>query len=411
MFGMTINSADAQETLAFAGKIIDECGPRLSGSPACRRAAHLVADELKAHCDCVNIEEFAVYPEAFRALLKAAVVIYTLSAFLLWFDYLLLAFTGFVLVAFLVVGQIFFYRQIFEPFCKKMRGYNVFGIIEPAGEAKQQIIISGHHDSAHVFNFLRRYQKLYAFRIIPAMMAVLFAPVFALIWACYRFAFDSAFAFGVYFQYGALLSLVFVAPLYFFMSREVTPGAGDNMIATAIVIKLARFFHKAREAGGDILRHTRLIFLSTDAEEAGLRGARAFVRKHRGELLALPSCNFNIDSIYNLKELQFLTADINSTVRLSKEMAKQCREIAASLGYATRLFAITPGGGGTDAAEFAKIGVQATTLIGMPTSLIRDGLVYHTPCDTVEHIETAAVQASLQIVLEYILRKDQEISS
>ncbi len=405
-----INSTDIQDALDFTERAVRQCGPRLTGTPACKNAALMVADELKNHCDQINIEEFVVSPEAFRSLLRAAAAIYTLSAILLYFDYLFFATAGFLLVAFLVVGQIFFYRQIFEPFCRQTSGYNVFGALEPAEKAKQQIIISGHHDSAHVFTFLKCCQKLYAFRIFPAMLAVLAAPVFSLIWLYFRYVTGGAPAFAVHFQYGVLLSLIFVAPMYFFMSKEITPGAGDNMVATAMVIKLAQLFRRAREEKSDILRHTRLIFLSTDAEEAGLRGARAFARRHREELLALPTYNFNIDSIYNLKELQFLTTDINSTVHLSGEMAGQCKNIAAELGYATRLFAITPGGGGTDAAEFARIGVQATTLIGMPTSLIRDGLVYHTANDTVEHIEPAAVEASLKIAVEYILRKDRGLS-
>jgi len=408
MSRMQINSTDIQETLDFTKRAVSQYGPRLTGTPVCKNAALMVAAELKRHCDQVKIEEFAVFPEAFRSLLRTAAIIYILSALLLYFDYLVVASVGFLLVAFLVVGQIFLYWQISEPFCKEKRGYNVFGTMEPAGEAKQQIIISGHHDSAHVFNFLRRYQKLYAFRIIPAMLAVFAAPVFSLIWIYFHYVTGRSPVFAVYFQYGVLLSLIFVAPMYFFMSKEISPGAGDNMVATAMVIKLAQLFRQAREERSDILRHTRLIFLSTDAEEAGLRGARAFARQHKAELLALPAYNFNIDSIYNLKELQFLTTDINSTVSLSREMARQCKNIAAELGYATRLFAITPGGGGTDAAEFARIGVQATTLIGMPTNLIRDGLVYHTANDTVEHIEPAAVEASLKITLEYILRKDRE---
>jgi hypothetical protein len=408
MSRIQINSTDVQEALYFTERVVRQCGPRLTGTPACKNAALMVADELKRHCDQIKIEEFDVSPAAFRSLLKAAAVIYTLSAILLYFDCLLVASVGFLLVAFLVVGQIFFYWQLFEPFCKKARGYNVFGIMEPAGEAKQQIIISGHHDSAHVFTFLKCCQKLYALRIIPAMLAVLAAPVFSLIWVYFRYLMGGTPAFAVHFQYGVLLSLIFVTPMYFFMSKEITPGAGDNMVATAMAIKLAQLFRQAREDGSDILRHTRLILLSTDAEEAGLRGARAFARRHREELLAVPTYNFNIDSIYNLKELQFLTTDINSTIRLSREMATQCKNIAAELGYATRLFAITPGGGGTDAAEFARIGVHATTLIGMPTNLIRDGLVYHTVNDTVEHIEPAAIEASLKIALEYILRKDRE---
>ena len=411
MFKMEIMSIDVRETIAFTRRIVDECGARLTGSPACKKAAFLIRDELKKYCDRVEIEEFDVRPEAFRALLKTAAVVYTLSVFLLYFDYLLLSAVGFLLVTLAVVSQIFFYWQIFEPFCKRMKGYNVFGTIEPAEQTKQQILLSGHHDSSHEFRFLKRFQKLYALRIIPAMLAVLAAPLFAWIWVYYRYVLDSVPAFGVFFQYGVLISLVFVAPMYFFMSDNATPGAGDNMIATAMIIKLAQLFQKARQANADFLRHTRLIILSTDAEEAGLRGARAFAQRHKKELLTPASFNFNIDSIYNLKELQFLTTDINSTIRLSKKMATQCREIADGLGYTTRLFAITPGGGGTDAAEFARVGVQATTLIGMPTALIRDKMVYHTLDDTVEHIEPAAVEASLKIALKYILEKEREASA
>ena len=52
-------------------------------------------------------------------------------------------------------------------------------------------------------------------------------------------------------------------------------------------------------------------------------------------------------------------------------------------------------GGGTDAAELAKAGVRATTMIAMPAGVVRDGLVYHTMRDTVDAIEPAAVEACL----------------
>jgi hypothetical protein len=47
----------------------------------------------------------------------------------------------------------------------------------------------------------------------------------------------------------------------------------------------------------------------------------------------------------------------------------------------------------------------------MPTALIRDKMVYHTLDDTVEHIEPAAVEASLKIALKYILEKEREASA
>ena len=44
----------------------------------------------------------------------------------------------------------------------------------------------------------------------------------------------------------------------------------------------------------------------------------------------------------------------------------------------------------------------------MPTNIIRDGMVYHTLKDTVEHIEPEAVEATLKIALAYILKKEKE---
>jgi hypothetical protein len=92
-------------------------------------------------------------------------------------------------------------------------------------------------------------------------------------------------------------------------------------------------------------------------------------------------------------------------------MATECQEIATKLGYPVRLIPIPPGAGGTDAAEFAKVGMEATTLIAMPTKIHRKKIVYHTLNDTVEHIEPAAVEATLKIALAYILKKEQDASS
>ena len=65
------------------------------------------------------------------------------------------------------------------------------------------------------------------------------------------------------------------------------------------------------------------------------------------------------------------------------------------------------GGGGTDAAELTRAGVRATTLVAMPTSLVREGLVYHTMQDTVDAIEPAAVEACLRIAHDLVLELDQ----
>jgi hypothetical protein len=40
----------------------------------------------------------------------------------------------------------------------------------------------------------------------------------------------------------------------------------------------------------------------------------------------------------------------------------------------------------------------------MSTEIVRSGLVYHTPRDTVEHIEPAVVEACMRIVLRFLLK-------
>jgi Zn-dependent M28 family amino/carboxypeptidase len=156
------------------------------------------------------------------------------------------------------------------------------------------------------------------------------------------------------------------------------------------------------------LKHTRIILASFDAEEAGLRGARAYVRAHREEMLKTKTYVFNMDTLYQLKELGFLDCDLNSTVKLSHEMAQQCVDIAASLGYKAVISRMSPGGGSTDAAAFGEAGIEAINLAAMSFNIkdYEKGFVYHTPNDVSKYIEPAVVEAALKIARVYILKMD-----
>ena len=68
------------------------------------------------------------------------------------------------------------------------------------------------------------------------------------------------------------------------------------------------------------------------------------------------------------------------------------------------------GGGATDAAEFGKEGIHATTLIGLSTSFIRNEIHYHTQYDTMEKIEPEAVKIVFELVVYFISQMDQDIT-
>lgn len=89
------------------------------------------------------------------------------------------------------------------------------------------------------------------------------------------------------------------------------------------------------------------------------------------------------------------------------DLAQKCIGISRNLDIPAKPTKMKFGGGATDACELAKAGVKATTLIGMSTDLVRDGLVYHTMRDTVDAIEPQAVEACLAVAGALALDLDQ----
>jgi Zn-dependent M28 family amino/carboxypeptidase len=184
--------------------------------------------------------------------------------------------------------------------------------------------------------------------------------------------------------------------MWFFTSKEGTPGAGDNLIASTMALEIGRYYSENR------LKNTRIIIASFDAEEEGLRGARAFAKKHFQLLKEIPTTLLNTDCAYNLDDLFFLTSDINGTVQLDNELADTLVNISKNCGYNSVSKPIAFLTGGTDAGEIAKIGVNSTTLIGMPWSNNSRSSVYHTPNDTLEHVQPEVIDAAITIFMKYI---------
>jgi len=398
----------ADEAIALTGAIIDECGPRLTGSDACRKSAYLLKGELEKWCDSTAIEAFEVHPNALLGFMKFTAVAYVVSTAFLFFGRPALAAVGYTFSVVLTVSQFVFYLSLFDRMYRKATGYNLSGVIEPTGEVRRQVIVSGHHDSAFVFNFFTRFPKLYRLRITLGFVVVDIAFFLTWAWIVFYLVTGAAPPFADALRYGAVIAAVFPIQLYFFTSKEATPGAGDNLVASVIALKIAELFSKRKNGGSPRLKHTRLILASFDAEEAGLRGARAYARVHRRRVQALPTCHFNMDCIFDADHLKFMTRDINGFVPLSKDMAKECDAIAGELGYDAELFRMFFGAGGTDAAELAGIGAEATTLMAMSVDIDKETFHYHTGNDTIDRVRPEAVEACLRIIHEYVVRKDAE---
>ncbi len=114
---------------------------------------------------------------------------------------------------------------------------------------------------------------------------------------------------------------------------------------------------------------------------------------------------------YCMKDFKLLTSDQNGLLTTPRRIVNEVRQIAEQLGYRPAIVPFPFGGGATDAASFLRIGVPALPILGMDCGLIRDGLVYHTPQDRVENIDRRLVEATMKIMLAYILARDEAVDS
>lgn len=381
-------------------EMIKTFGPRLAGTKASTDTANHLYEKAKIFSDDAKIEDFYINKGAFLGWINILVIFYVLGLISFILNYPVITAVLSLLSIIILYLQFIKYLPIIDFLFPKKKARNVYGVINPKGEVKQTIIVSGHHDSAPVFNFFIHQPKLYGLRVTGSILFVVMALFIGLL---NIFIKNNIF---FYISLGVLaLGSLLVIQMWFFKSRKATPGAGDNLASTNIAFEIGKYFYNLKGSDKE-LNNTKIIFASFDAEEEGLRGARAFVKKHKTALEAVPTYLLNIECLYDKEALFFLTSDINDTVKLSDELASDLVETASSLGIKTHKQDIVVLTGGTDAGEFGKINVEATTIVGMPWNNENRGLAYHTPDDTIDAVSKEAVSDTLNIFINYIKDKD-----
>ncbi len=397
------------EIINLTQEIISKYGPRIPGSEACMNTARYLEKEYKKVCDKTYLHEYSQYPGAFYNITKIIVLTYIFASILYLFQGELIYFSSVIYLfgMFYLINQFVFLGNYFDRFFKKATGYNVVGIVEPSHEVKQQVIISGHHDSTYVCNFLERNQRYYSFRLIIPILFFIFATIASILSAIFKILGLQLSLFPTISTYIIFGGFLFIIPLYFYHSKSGTPGAGDNLLSSVMCVKIPDII---KERYGS-LKNTRLVLLSTDGEEIGQKGSRAFVNDYINEMTKIKTYVFNVDSIYKEEDLAFLKSEINGTIKLSEALIKELETLTNDLGFSIKAKKLPLGGGGTDAGQFAKMGIDTISLIGISTALIRKDIYYHTSNDVIENIDPQAVDNALQTVVEFVIKKDKGINN
>ncbi|MGB4268181.1 MAG: M28 family peptidase [Spirochaetota bacterium] len=390
----------------YAFTIVNTIINNIGARPSCSDESHVTARVFyilyKAYCHSAQLQSFITHPAAFLGFLTLVPWIYIASVTCLLLHWYVIAALGFTVANIIASHQFIFYKGTFDFLYTPKKGYNAIGIINPKKEVRQQIIISGHHDSAYEFRYMRTTPKAYRIRVASIILSMILSLIVGWLIVVNAYWCNSHTMHMVFMVIIALLGIANMQML-FFKSKHATPGAGDNLIASAITVVMAKIF------GNCCPDYTRLIFVSFDGEESGLKGSKAFAQEYRQRIASMPTYHFNMDSLYKPELIKFLTSDVNGFVKLSEEFAKKCVEMAHSKGHTATLFAMYPGTGATDAAPLAQAGAIATTLIALPTEVEKQDSVYHTMNDTTEAIEPEVVQATINILYSVIEFLDKDI--
>jgi Zn-dependent M28 family amino/carboxypeptidase len=173
--------------------------------------------------------------------------------------------------------------------------------------------------------------------------------------------------------------------------KQVVDGANDNLSANMVAMAVVKAMHE----DGLALENTEIGILFTGSEEAGLRGAKAFAKKHAEEMKDVPTAIINLETLRDMKYLSILKKDINMTVKNDPDVERLILKAGKNLGYDIPLGRVELGA--TDAAAFTQAGMKATTLAAMAHEL-ED--YYHTRRDTWDNMNPEVMSNALDICIE-----------
>ena len=377
--------------LSYIDDIITRFGGRYFGSNEEKQAQLYTADILRQYCDKVEVEEFQSALEAHFQSLKGFCTIYLVVLILLKADVRVAGIVG-ILNTIFFLGHFVTYRHWLDFLFPKKPSWNVIGDIEPTGEVRDTLIVAGHIDSVKEFKWWYRYKQNGAVMTIVASFLISLLGLYSVL---------AIFIHADWYGYGwwvfALLSPLLIV-LFDMHGDSVVHGASDNLTGVAMAVEMAKIYSKER------LKHTRLRIISFGAEEACLRGAWAYSRDHKEQLLKEKAFLFNLDTIKDLEHLTIGSSETNTLVFYKKENVKLVQDAFAAAGVPVKTLPLMVGA--SDASAFHINGIPAVCVIGMDSGKLDP--TYHTRLDVIENINPLALEAMKKVLIQFITTWDNK---
>lgn len=377
--------------------VIETVGPRAPGSPEELKSQEMMAEELKQWSDSVEIEPFTVHRQAFMGFIPFTVLMAVASTFLYWFGYPVVGFILCVLGLIPLVLEFVMYRQFIDPLFPGHESHNVVAKRAPKGEVKQRIVLVGHADSQYewTLNYLLGGTGMKAV-LIPAVVGLLISTIACLVkFLVFDVGGVQADAAQLVFKIIGIVLFCFVPFFVMFLLFQnpfkSVPGANDNLTGCYVAMGVL----KALDDADVRFENTEVVALLSGSEEAGLRGAKAYAKRHRQEMLDVDTVSIALDTFRDLDYLAIYDRDLSGTLQHNMQAKELVRRAGENCGLKLSYESVYLGA--SDAAAFTQEGIKATAFAAMDPTPPR---YYHTRLDNWDILNPDAIQTGLEVVLE-----------
>ena len=422
-------SDEAYEIVKHAA---NEIGPRLPGSDGEKKLHDYMAGRLDEIGVKPTTEKFVFAPHAsigglpyagWGGIIGAlALVVMSIVATFSPFGGLAISFLTFVYMAGLwvwLVVSVFKYHTCFDWCFKHAVSHNTYGELLPkGGEYDYTIFLSGHTDTSWTLNLSASQGKAgfvsVVIRLAIGAVCVGIVTVLALVNFLILCIYDGAMNNGnVELLQGVAMALnvmfyinIFTSPLWivgaFFLTMYnektesiASPGAMDNATGIAISYEVLKYF---KENPDKMPARCRIVDVNCGAEESGLRGSLAFVRKHKEDGMLDHAYHINVDSIADKDFFEVINGDAWLCPHFDKDLESMFMDAMHEAGIENPGKMNNPVGG-CDSTPFQKSGVKSITFAAQNPTMTD---YYHTYMDVPERFDADTVGLGLDVVLRVI---------
>ena len=395
----------AQKVCSSIKRIIETIGPRAPGSPEELKAQEFIQKEIRPYCSSTEIEPFIVHRQAFMGFIPFTVAMGVIAVFLYFFDYQIASFILCILGLIPLVLEFVMYKQFIDPLFPGHESHNLICRKAPKGEIKRRIVFVGHADSQYewTLNYLLGGNGMKAV-LIPAVVGLIVLTVASLI---KMIVFDIAGVVShgadLFFTIVGIIQFAFVPFFLLFLLFQnpfkSVPGANDNLtgcyVATGVI--------KALADAGIEFENTEVVAICSGSEEAGLRGAKDYAKKHKQEMLDVDTIVIAVDTFRDLSDLAIYDRDLSGTLKHDSEVRKLVRRAGENCGLELEYSSVYIGA--SDAAAFTQEGIRATGFAAMDPTPPR---YYHTRLDNWDNMNPEAIKVGLDVMVETACLFDRE---